>query len=74
MGSAFASGIGWVFIWFLSFYQTKKYAAVFRWSMFLQNLIGIGILSVILSLLDLEDFLVGRLHIFIGIICILAIY
>ena len=65
VGSAFASGLGWIFIWILSFYQTKQYASTFRWGMFIQNFIGIGILTAILSLLHLQSFLVGRLNIFL---------
>lgn len=38
-GSAFACGIGWLFIWVLTFYQTKSLAATFRWPVFLQNLV-----------------------------------
>lgn len=37
VGSAFASGIGWVFIWSLSFYQTKRFSASFRWPILWQN-------------------------------------
>ncbi len=64
VGSAFASGIGWLFIWILSFQQTKKYAASFRWPIFFQNLVGIILLSWALRHLHLEDFLHGRLQLF----------
>lgn len=74
VGSAFATGIGWIFIWVLSFSQTKHYASNFRWSMFFQNFIGIAILSAILMLLNLDSFLVGRFQIFLGIIGVLAMY
>jgi len=39
VGSAFASGIGWVFIWCLSFRQTRKFAAGFRWPVFWENVV-----------------------------------
>ena len=74
VGSAFASGIGWLFIWILSFQQTKKYAASFRWPIFFQNLVGIILLSWALRHLHLEDFLHGRLQLFWGIMSILFLY
>ncbi len=39
VGSAFASGIGWIFIWILSFRQTRKFAASFRWPVFWENVV-----------------------------------
>jgi O-antigen/teichoic acid export membrane protein len=39
VGSAFASGIGWLFIWILSFRQTRKFAAGFRWPVFWENVV-----------------------------------
>ena len=74
VGSAFASGIGWVFIWILSFQQTKKYAASFRWPIFFQNLVGIILLSLALRHLHLEGFLSGRIQLFSGIVGILFLY
>lgn len=38
-GSAFACGIGWLFIWILTFRETREFAATFRWPVFLQNLV-----------------------------------
>lgn len=38
-GSAFATGIGWLFIWVLTFHQTRRFASTFRWPVFLQNLV-----------------------------------
>ncbi|MCB9807407.1 hypothetical protein H6768_06085 [Candidatus Peribacteria bacterium] len=64
MGSAFASGLGWAFIWTLSFRQTRKFAATFRWAVFWENVVGIGLLTWALSNLHLETIFEGRLALF----------
>ncbi len=72
--SAFASGIGWVFIWILSFRQTRKFAASFRWPIFWQNFVWIGLLSWAFYWLDLEQYFQGRLMLFLGILAVIGIY
>ncbi len=74
VGSAFASGIGWIFIWILSFRQTRKFAASFRWPVFWENVVGIGLLSWALSTVHLESYFDGRLALFGGIMGVIAIY
>lgn len=72
--SAFASGIGWVFIWILSFYQTRQFASTFRWQAFWQNVVGIGLLTWVMSFVHLEKYFHGRLTLFIGILFVIGIY
>ena len=74
VGSAFASGIGWLFIWVFTFHFTKQFAATFRWHIFWQNVVGIGLLSWSFSHLHLEDYFHGRLALLGGICAVLAIY
>jgi stage V sporulation protein B len=74
VGSAFASWIGWIFIWILTFHQTRKFAASFRWPVFWENFVWIGLLTWALSTLHLEDFLNGRLALFWGIVGVLCVY
>jgi O-antigen/teichoic acid export membrane protein len=72
--SAFASGIGWAFIWFLSFRQTRQYASTFRWPIFWQNIVWIWLLSWSFSHIHLESFLEGRIQLLGGIFVVIAIY
>jgi O-antigen/teichoic acid export membrane protein len=74
VGSAFASGIGWVFIWMLTFHQTRHYASTFRWSIFWQNVVGFLLLSWWLSTIHLESFLQGNRELMFGIFVIIALY
>lgn len=74
VGSAFASGIGWTFIWILTFRQTRQFAATFRWSIFSQNIVGIGLLSWSFSHLDLGNYFHGRAQMLGGIFIVLIIY
>jgi O-antigen/teichoic acid export membrane protein len=74
VGSAFASGIGWLFIWTLSFRQTRKFAASFRWPVFWENFVWIWLLTWALSTLHLEHFFEGRLALFGGIMGVISIY
>lgn len=74
VGSAFASGIGWVFIWCLSFRQTRKFAASFRWPVFWENIVWIGLLTWALSGVHLENYFSGRLQLFGGILIIMLLY
>lgn len=73
-GSAFACGIGWLFIWTLTFYQTKKFAATFRWPVFLQNLVGIGLLSWAMYHVHLEAYFQGRVELLMGIFGVIILY
>ncbi len=72
--SAFASGIGWLFLWILTFRQTRKFSASFRWSILLQNAIWIWLLTWILFGLQLESIFHGRLALFAGIVLVIALY
>lgn len=63
-----------MFIWILSFRQTRKFAANFRWPVFWENVVGIGLLSWALSTIHLESYFDGRLALFGGIMVIIAIY
>lgn len=74
VGSAFASGIWWVFIWCLSFRQTRQFASSFRWSIFWQNIIWIGLLTWALSGVHLEHFFTWRVQLFCGILIIMSLY
>jgi len=74
VGSAFASGIGWVFIWTLTFRQTRKFAASFRWPVFWENFVWIWLMTWAFSTLHLEHFFNGRLALFGGIMGVICIY
>lgn len=74
VGSAFASGIGWVFIWILSFREIREYLNHFRWNIFLKNLFGVAIFSLLTTYIHMTDFLSGRLQIFGGILCAMVLY
>ncbi len=74
VGSAFASGIGWVFIWILSFRQTRQFAASFRWPVFFENVVWIWLLTWALSGFHLENFLDGRLALLGGILGVIGLY
>jgi O-antigen/teichoic acid export membrane protein len=74
VGSAFASGIGWVFIWVLSFREIGEYLGHFRWNMFFKNLIWVCIFSFLTLFIHMTDFLSGRLQIFGGILIVMGIY
>lgn len=74
VGSAFASGIGWVFIWILSFREIKEYLNHFRWKMFLRNLLGVLFFSVLLAYLHIENLLSGRLQMFEGVLAVMLAY
>lgn len=68
--SALASGIGWIFIWFLAFREVRAYTGSFRWAGFLKNVIGIGIFSWGLLFVHLEAFFSGRMQLFWGVMLI----
>jgi O-antigen/teichoic acid export membrane protein len=75
VGSAFASGIGWVFIWLLSFREIKTYLYHFRWKIFIKNLIGVCIFSTIFLLyINLSDFFSWRIQMLIWIWWVIALY
>lgn len=74
VGSAFASGIGWAFIWILTFRQTRQFASTFRWSIFWQNVVGVGLLSWSFSHLHLENYFHSRTQMLAGIFMVLLIY
>ena len=74
VGSAFAAGLGWMYIWLLSFRYSRPYLSSFRWSMFLRNIFGIGILSYLLIITDVIQYFHGRLSLFIGLLCVIGIY
>gem|GEM_PF-3285155 len=74
MGSAFASGIGWVFIWVLSFHELKQYLFYFRWSIFIKNLLGVGIFSLCTMFIHMSDFLTGRIQMLWGILGVIFLY
>jgi O-antigen/teichoic acid export membrane protein len=74
VGSAFASGIGWVFIWILSFREIREYLNHFRWNIFLKNLFGVAIFSLLTTYIHMTDFLSGRLQIFGGILGVMVLY
>jgi len=64
VGSAFASGIGWVFIWALSFRELKGYLSHFRWGIFIKNLLGVALFSLCTLFFHMSDLLSGRIQIF----------
>jgi len=74
VGSAFASGIGWVFIWVLSFHELKQYLFYFRWSIFIKNLLGVGIFSLCTMFIHMSDFLTGRIQMLWGILGVIFLY
>lgn len=75
VGSAFASGIGWVFIWLLSFREINTYLYHFRWNIFIKNLIGVSLFSIIFFLyIHMSDFLSWRLQILAGIWGVMILY
>ncbi len=74
VGSAFASGIGWLFIWSLSFYQTRQFASTFRWPIFWQNIIGVILLSWGLFHVHLDQIFHGRVQMLGGIFIVIIIY
>lgn len=73
-GSAVASGIGWIFIWTLSFKETKHFAHNFRWAIFWKNALWIIILSGILMVVHLENFFSGRIQLFFWLTLVGCLY
>jgi len=47
-GSAFAVGVSWIFIWYLSYLATQEYHEPFLWKNFLKNLIFCTMLTITL--------------------------
>ncbi len=72
--SAIASGIGWIFIWTLSFRETRQFASHFRWSVFWKNALWIGLLSGVLMFVHLGNFFLGRVQLLGGLLLIGCIY
>ncbi len=72
--SALASGIGWIFIWFLAFRSTRRFSGVFRWWVFWKNMVGITLLTWLLTYIPLENFFIGRLQLFWGLSLVSGIY
>lgn len=72
--SGLASGIGWVFIWALSFRQTRQYSQKFRWLVFWKNVIWISLLSLALQEIPMDSLFLTRPTLFAGVVGIVAIY
>jgi hypothetical protein len=74
VGSALASGIGWIFIWLMTRHATRDFAGNFRWKEFLKNLIVILIFSWILAWFHLETLQLNRLQLLWGLSIIMISY
>lgn len=73
-GSALASWIWWIFIWLLTYRETREYAGTFSWKEFLKNWIWIMITTFWLSFIHLDTFLSWRLQLLWWLILIGCIY
>ncbi len=74
VGSAFAAGLWWVFIWSMSFQYTRPYLSWFRWSMFLRNAVGVWLLSYLLVTINIMQYFHGRIWLFVGTLCAICFY
>lgn len=72
--SAFASGLGWLFIWIFSFRETKQFAKWFRWRLIFKNFISIGIVSWAFTYLHLVSYFSWRFELLLGLILVMLVY
>lgn len=74
VGSALASGIWWIFIWTLTFRESREFAGNFRWRGFLKNVLGVIIFSWCLLFVHLDAYFSGRAQLFWGLLIISFFY
>jgi O-antigen/teichoic acid export membrane protein len=74
-GSAFAVGVSWIFIWYLSYRATKEYHEPFLWKNFLKNLVFCTILTLVLWKFRPRDIeTIGKLGYFLSLLVSVFLY
>lgn len=74
-GSAFAVGVSWIFIWYLSYRATQEYHEPFLWKNFLKNLVFCTILTLLLwKFLPRDIEIIGKLGYFLSLLVSVFLY
>lgn len=74
-GSAFAVGVSWIFIWYLSYRATREYHEPFLWKNFLKNLVFCTMLTLLLwKFLPRDIETIGKLGYLVSLLVATLLY